>query len=147
MSGTPLRSPVVLLALVACACSATTRGIGNAPAPARQPPVTTDVVYGHKEDGLALMLDVHRPARPNGAGLIAIVSGGWQSSVALSRPARLRRSIVHGEADTAVPMDQGETMHAALTKAGVPASFIRINGAGHGFEGAAPPISSAPMPQ
>jgi dipeptidyl aminopeptidase/acylaminoacyl peptidase len=29
-------------------------------------------------------------------------------------------------------------MHAALTKAGVPASFIRIKGAGHGFEGAAP---------
>ena len=29
-------------------------------------------------------------------------------------------------------------MYAALTKAGVPASFIRINGAGHGFEGAAP---------
>jgi len=46
--------------------------------------------------------------------------------------------IVHGEADTAVPIDQGETMYAALTKAGVPASFIRIKGAGHGFEGAAP---------
>jgi dipeptidyl aminopeptidase/acylaminoacyl peptidase len=29
-------------------------------------------------------------------------------------------------------------MYAALTKAGVPASFIRIKGAGHGFEGAAP---------
>ena len=29
-------------------------------------------------------------------------------------------------------------MHSALTKAGVPASFIRIKGAGHGFEGAAP---------
>ena len=46
--------------------------------------------------------------------------------------------IVHGDADTTVPMDQGETMYAALTKAGVPASFIRIKGAGHGFEGAAP---------
>jgi hypothetical protein len=42
------------------------------------------VVYGHK-DGPALTLDVHRPARPNGAGLIAIVSGGWQSSVELAR--------------------------------------------------------------
>jgi acetyl esterase/lipase len=30
----------------------------------------------------------------------------------------------------------GETMYAALTKAGVPASFIRIDGAGHGFSGA-----------
>ena len=28
------------------------------------------------------------------------------------------------------------TMYAALTKAGVPASFIRIEGAGHGFGGA-----------
>ncbi len=44
-----------------------------------------DVVYGHKEDGLALMLDVHRPAQPNGAGLICVVSGGWQSSVELAR--------------------------------------------------------------
>ena len=44
--------------------------------------------------------------------------------------------IVHGDADTVVPMVEGETMYAALTKAGVPASFIRIEGAGHGFEGA-----------
>jgi hypothetical protein len=53
-------------------------------APAPQPSVTADVVYGHK-DGLALTLDVHRPAHPNGAGLISIVSGGWQSSVELAR--------------------------------------------------------------
>jgi fermentation-respiration switch protein FrsA (DUF1100 family) len=161
MSGTPLRSPVVLLALVACACSATTRGIGTVPAPARQPSVTTDVVYGHK-DGLALTLDVHRPAHPNGAGLISIVSGGWQSSVELAQiftqqpvfkfteaeasqfsPIRFVSSgsapslIVHGDADTVVPIDQGETMYAALTRAGVPASFIRMERAGHGFEGAA----------
>ena len=44
--------------------------------------------------------------------------------------------IVHGDADTVVPVVEGETMHAALTKAGVPASFIRIAGAGHGFGGA-----------
>jgi acetyl esterase/lipase len=44
--------------------------------------------------------------------------------------------IVHGDADKTVPIVEGETMHAALTKAGVPASFIRIEGAGHGFEGA-----------
>jgi dipeptidyl aminopeptidase/acylaminoacyl peptidase len=45
---------------------------------------------------------------------------------------------VHGDADTSVPMDQGETMYAALTKAGVPTSFMRINGAAHGFAGAPP---------
>jgi hypothetical protein len=84
MSGTRLRSSVALLALVACAYSASTAQVDNAQAPARQPSVTTDVVYGHK-DGLALTLDVHRPAYPNGAGLISIVSGGWQSSVELAR--------------------------------------------------------------
>jgi acetyl esterase/lipase len=270
MSSTRLRSPVVLLAFVACVCSAAAPVVGDAQAPARQPSVTTDVVYGHK-DGLALTLDVHRSAYPNGAGVISIVSGGWQSSVELAQifsqayppfiekgftvfavrhgswprypmssiVADMRRSvrfirqhakeygvdpnrlgvfggsaggqlalllgttgdsgdpsatdpvlresnrvaavvanfpptdlarwatqqpvfkfteveaaqfspvrfvspgsapslIVHGDADTAVPIDQGETMHAALTKAGVPASFIRIKGAGHGFERAAP---------
>jgi hypothetical protein len=58
MSGTRLRSPIVLLALVACAGSATARGIPTVPAPARQPSVTKAVVYGHT-DGLALTLDVH----------------------------------------------------------------------------------------
>jgi acetyl esterase/lipase len=263
---------ILLLALIACACSAPPPRIGIAPAPARQPSVTTDVVYGHK-DGLALTFDVYRPAQPNGAGVIVIVSGGWQSSVEMglliaqgyspplnekgftvlavrhgSSPrypmseivsdtrravrfirqhageygidanrigvvggsaggqlalllgttadagdpsasdAVLRESsrvaavvayfpptdlsrwgngrvfpatralteteaahyspirfvspgaapslIVHGDADTTVPMVEGEMMHAALMKAGVPASFIRIEGAGHGFEGA-----------
>jgi len=82
--GTRVRSSIVLLAFVVCVCSASARVIG-AQAPARQPSVTTDVVYGQKEDGLALTLDVHRPAHPNGAGLISIVSGGWQSSVELAR--------------------------------------------------------------
>jgi acetyl esterase/lipase len=230
------------------------------------------VVYGHK-DGLALTFDVYRPAQPNGAGVIAIVSGGWQSSVEMSHlivrgylspllnekgftvfavrhgssprypmsaivsdvrravrfirqhageysvdPNRIgvyggsaggqlalllgttadsgdpsasdavlrepnrvaavvaffpptdlsrwenRRAfpattlteaeaaryspirfvspgaapslIVHGDADRVVPIIEGETMYAALSKAGVPASFLRIEGAGHSFGGA-----------
>jgi hypothetical protein len=32
----------------------------RAPARTGQPSVTTDVVHGHREDGLALTLDVHR---------------------------------------------------------------------------------------
>ena len=55
--------------------------------------------------------------------------------------------IVHGDADTAVPIVEGETMYAALTKAGVPASFIRIEGAGHGFAGANLERASAAMVQ
>jgi len=270
MNGARWRSPVAILALVACVWLASPSVAGDPQAPAGQPSMTADVVYGHRDE-LALTLDVHRPARPNGAGLISIVSGGWQSSVELARifsqayppltekgftvfavrhgswpgyplssiVADMRRSvrfirqhakeyrvdpsrlgafgssagghlalllgttgdsgdpsaadlplressrvaavvanfpptdlarwatqqavfkfteaeaaqfspirfvssgsapslIVHGDADTAVPIDQGETMYAALTKAGVPASFIRMEGAGHGFEGAAP---------
>src|SRR5580765_8992509 len=44
--GTRLRASVALLALVACACSALVPRIGDVPAPARQPSVTTDLVYG-----------------------------------------------------------------------------------------------------
>jgi hypothetical protein len=84
MSDTRLRSSVALLALAACACSASAAGIADLPALPRQPSVTRDVVYGHK-DGMALTFDVHRPAQPNGAAVIAIVSGGWQSSVEMSR--------------------------------------------------------------
>jgi acetyl esterase/lipase len=273
MKSARLRRPVVLPALVACACSAVAPETGAVPSSARQPSVTTDVVYGHK-DGLALTFDVHRPARPNGAGVISVVSGGYQSSVEMGRlmaqgyppltdkgftvfavrhgssprypmsaiVADMRRAvrfirqhageydvdpnrigafgssagghlalllgttadsgdssaadtvlressrvaavvayfpptdlsrwgterirqafpamrlteaqaaeyspirfvspgaapslIVHGDADRTVPMVEGETMHGALTIAGVPASFIRIEGAGHGFEGA-----------
>ena len=284
MSRTRSRSSVGLLAVVACIWSACAPEVGDAQPPARQPSVTTDVVYGHK-DGLALTFDVHRPAQLNGAGVIAIVSGGYQSSVEMSRlivdgylspllnekgfivfavrhgssprysmsaivsdvrraarfirqhaaeygvdpdrigvfgssaggqlalllgttadagdpsaaDAVLRESsrvaavvayfpptdlarwgtqrirqafaamrltdaeaaeyspirfvspsaapslIVHGDADTVVPVVEGETMHAALTKAGVPASFIRIEGAGHGFEGADLERASAAM--
>jgi acetyl esterase/lipase len=265
------RWSLVPLAVAACVCAAAAPIVIDAQrAAAPQPLVTTDVVYGH-QDGLALTLDVHRPARSNRAGVISIVSGGWQSSVEMARiftqayppllekgftvfavrhgswpryplssiVADMRRSvrfirrhapeygidpdrlgafgssagghlalllgttgdsgdpsatdavlressrvaavaanfpptdlgrwmtqqpvfkfteaeaaqlspirfvsarsapalIVHGDADTSVPIDQGETMYAALTKAGVPASFIRIKGAEHGFAGAAP---------
>ena len=37
-----------------------------------------DIVYGHK-DGLALTFDVIEPAKPNGAGILWIQSGGWYS--------------------------------------------------------------------
>ena len=82
--GTRLRSSVVLLALIVCACSAATLRIRAPLAPEPQPSVTTDVVYGHK-DGLALTFDVYRPTQPNGAGVIVIASGGCQSSVEMGR--------------------------------------------------------------
>jgi acetyl esterase/lipase len=58
------------------------------------------------------------------------------SPIRFVSPASAPSLIVHGDADTAVPIVEGETMHAALTKAGAAASFMRIEGAGHGFGGA-----------
>jgi len=43
--------------------------------------IQEDVVYGHK-DGMALTFDVLKPASPNGAGVLAIQSGGWYSNYA-----------------------------------------------------------------
>ena len=40
--------------------------------------VVPDVVYGHK-DGLALTMDVIKPAKPSGAAVLWIQSGGWYS--------------------------------------------------------------------
>jgi hypothetical protein len=117
MSGTRLRSPVVLVTLVACACSASPAQVDDAQAPARQPSVTTDVVYGHK-DGLALTLDVHRPAHPNGAGLISIVSGGWQSSVELARIFTQAYPPLNEKGFTIFAVRHGSFIHDHVSRAG-----------------------------
>lgn len=46
---------------------------------ADKPAVVPDVVYGHK-DGLALTYDVIPAAKPNGAAIVWIQSGGWYSN-------------------------------------------------------------------
>lgn len=40
---------------------------------------TSDVIYT-KHDGVALTMDVFTPAKPNGAAVIKIMSGGWNSN-------------------------------------------------------------------
>lgn len=55
---------------------------GSLPLRAQSPTTyqrTEDVVYGRKF-GVALTLDVIRPAEPNGVALVMIVSGGWKSN-------------------------------------------------------------------
>jgi len=39
---------------------------------------------------------------------------------------------MHGTEDPVVPFNQGERLHEALTKAGVPSVFVKMIGAGHG---------------
>lgn len=53
---------------------------GSSPAePVRSETISPDVVYGHKA-GMALTLDVIRPAEQNGAAVVFVVSGGWNST-------------------------------------------------------------------
>ena len=40
---------------------------------------TEDVLYGRKF-GMALTMDIFQPAKPNGAGILFLVNGGWLSS-------------------------------------------------------------------
>jgi dipeptidyl aminopeptidase/acylaminoacyl peptidase len=49
---------------------------------ARENTRVRDVVYGHKF-GMALTFDVLKPAKPNGAGVIFMVSGGFTSDMAV----------------------------------------------------------------
>jgi hypothetical protein len=50
-----------------------------APLRAQEPEHIRDVIYT-KHDGVALTMDTFRPAKPNGAGIIKIISGGWKSN-------------------------------------------------------------------
>jgi len=46
---------------------------------------TQGVVYGHRH-GQALSFEVVRPTRPNGLGVVLMVSGGWKSGTNAFRP-------------------------------------------------------------
>ena len=58
--------------------------------PSTMPPMdsttTPDVIYGRKF-GMALCMDVVKPATPNGIGVIALSSGGWRSWPEMGKPA------------------------------------------------------------
>ena len=45
--------------------------------------------------------------------------------------------VVHGTDDKTVPLSQAERLHEALKKAGVDATFVKIEGGGHGIGGPA----------
>lgn len=72
---------------IRCACLLVVFTVGAevvADAPAYQR--TEDVIYGRKY-GVALTMDVFQPEKPNGAGVILVVSGGWFSAHDAINPA------------------------------------------------------------
>lgn len=84
---------------------------------------TSDVIYGRKA-GLALTMDVFTPKeKPNGLGVICIVSGGWRSHPGAIHPelyyAFLKRgytvfAVIHGTQPTFTVPEIIEDVHRAV---------------------------------
>jgi acetyl esterase/lipase len=68
------------------------------PATADEPTVIPDVVYGHKA-GMALVMEVLKPAKPNGIGVLFMVSGGWASDISMIKGGFLSTGIMKAFTD------------------------------------------------
>jgi acetyl esterase/lipase len=79
-----------------------------------------DLVYGHKA-GMALTLDVFRPASPNGASVLNMVSGGWVSRW---------RDPEQAQAGYQALLDQGFTVfairHGSSPRFNVPEAYADV---------------------
>jgi len=94
-----------------------------------------DVVYGRKL-GVALTMDVFKPAKPNGIGVIWMVSGGWVSrhegmNWGLARPFTERGmtvfEVVHGSQPKFTLPEVVEDIHRAVR-------YIRTHAAEYGVD-------------
>ena len=66
--------------------SSTARAAASPPEPPQQDPgVERDVTFGMVSGG-ALLMDVYRPERPNGIGILHITGSGWHSPLAANAP-------------------------------------------------------------
>jgi len=94
-----------------------------------------DIIYGRKH-GLALTLDMLRPAEPNGLGVVFIVSGGWYSAKRAINPQFLNGfvkrgytvfAVVHGSQPKFQIAEIDKDIHRAVR-------FIRHNAAKFGVD-------------
>ena len=91
-----------------------------------------DVIYT-KHDGVALTMDVYVPEKPNGAGIIKIISGGWKSNHkgisdgGWPQAGYTTFVVVHGSQ----PRFKVEEIVADLNRA---VRFIRANAAQYGVD-------------
>lgn len=118
----PLRSALAILSLLfSVAVSAQQRLV--------------DVVYGHKM-GVALTMDVFKPAKASGIGVIWLVSGGWFSNHESINPALAKAFTDRG-------MTVFEVVHGSQPKFQMPeilsdvnraVRFIRVNAARFGVD-------------
>ena len=96
---------------------------------------TEDVIYGRKF-GTALTLDVFQPRKPNGVGIIAIVSGGWYSAHEAINPVLFvplldhgytMFAVIHGSQPRYIVTEIEPDIHRAVR-------FIRHNAAKYGVD-------------
>jgi len=96
---------------------------------------TTGIVYGHRHER-DLTLDIVHPARPNGLGIVLLVSGGWKSSPGSFRSwmaaPLLRRGYTvfaayHVPQPQATVMEIAEDMNRAIR-------FVRYHAREHGVD-------------
>ncbi|WP_205678727.1 alpha/beta hydrolase [Aquisphaera insulae] len=113
----------------------------SAPAPsaaAQDPPAfarTEDVVYGRR-DGMAMTLDVFRPAKANGLGIVQVISGGYFSAHEMIQPGSIRPLLDRGYTVFAVvpgsqPRYQVPEIEKNLMRA---VRFIRHNAKTYGID-------------
>ncbi|MEO7300431.1 MAG: alpha/beta hydrolase [Verrucomicrobiota bacterium] len=96
---------------------------------------TEDVIYGRKF-GTALTLDVFRPDKQNGYGIILVVSGGWFSAHEVISPPALQGfidrgytvfAVVHGSQPKFTIPEIIQDMHRSVR-------FIRFNAKKYGVD-------------
>ena len=80
---------------------------------------TEDVIYARKF-GTALTMDIFQPAKPNGVGIIFMVSGGWFSSKEMIKPDVYKPLLDRGYAVFAV-------VHGSQPKYTIPEITVDIN--------------------
>src|SRR5260370_20038070 len=112
--------------------------LAAAPARAQEAPEymrKQDVIYGRKF-GLALTMDVFAPAKPNGAAVVSVASGGWFSRPEMIQPALyvpfLKRgytvfAVLHGSQPKFTVPEIVEDMHRAVR-------FVRFNAKEYGID-------------
>ena len=102
------------------------------PLPAQEPERIRDVIYT-KHDGVALTMDVFKPEKPNGAGIIKIISGGWKSNHngisdgGWPKAGYTTFVVVHGTQPRFVVEEIVADLHRAVR-------FIRANAATYGVD-------------
>ncbi|MEJ0084718.1 MAG: alpha/beta hydrolase [Pseudomonadota bacterium] len=131
-----------LAALIACATLAS-GACAAAPAKPPVPRVDTNVVYG-MYSGLALLLDVYHPVKPNGFGVVFISGSGWQADQAYgAAPLKSQQIPLWGPPLLAAGYTVFAINHRAAPRFHYPAAiedvqrairFVRHNSAAYGVD-------------